>query len=498
MGRPILELPGELGARSVLTDLLSGARAALLTLAVVAAPVYGLWVLAPYSDDTAAGAGRLTCALWLLGHGAPLGRGETAIPLTMTPLLLTVFTAVQLHRAGTRLGRRERCDWRSPSALCAGYLLTAVAALSQCTAQGPLRARPLPDLAAVAGLTIASVLTGYLRGATVPWAGRFRLPRLLWPEGAGPVVARAAVASGYGLLAGGALVLLSALAFGLGAAGRSAVGLGGGVVGYGALLFSCALLLPNAVLWGAAYALGPGFVVGTDTAVTPAGTTLGAVPDFPLFALLPDPTAPAGTWRLAALALPLLAAAVPAVLLARASEAARVSGDLAGQRGQGGGWWARRSGRSVATEGPAAELDGSAEEPSGRWWRRGAAGGPSEGGRWARLLRRSATTDQAAVDEPDAYPADGPAEVTAWHPCAAVVAALAVAVLVGAGVASAGWLAGGALAGGRMARLGPSAWRVGAVAAGWTAVVVVPGVLLPRLRPAWWATRRVVHRVVSW
>ncbi|MER5637085.1 DUF6350 family protein [Kitasatospora sp. NPDC002227] len=325
MGRPILGLPGELGARSVLADLLAGVRTALLGLAVVAAPVYGLWVLAPYADDTAASAGRLTCALWLLGHGAPLTRGEAAAPLTLTPLLPTLLAVTLLHRAGLRCGRRGRPSWRAPSALCAGYLLAAAGAVTQCTTAGLLRARPLPDLLAVAALAAAAVGSGYLRAAPLDLPGR--LPHWLWPPGAGPVVGRAAAAGGYGLVAGGALVLLAALLLGAGAAGHSAAGLGGGVAGYTALLLSSACYLPDAVVWGGAYALGPGFAVGAGTAVGPAGVRLGAVPDFPLFALLPDGTeSTAGGWRLAVLGLPLLAGVVPALVLRRARAAGAPDG----------------------------------------------------------------------------------------------------------------------------------------------------------------------------
>src|SRR4051794_20331248 len=100
MGRPILDLPGELSSRSVFADLLVGVRTALLGLAAVAVPILALWVVAPYADDTASGAARLAGTVWLLGHGGPLIRGGTGAPVTVTPLLLTVLTAWQLHRAG--------------------------------------------------------------------------------------------------------------------------------------------------------------------------------------------------------------------------------------------------------------------------------------------------------------------------------------------------------------------------------------------------------------
>ncbi|WP_033821241.1 DUF6350 family protein, partial [Kitasatospora sp. MBT63] len=169
MGRPILGLPSGLGTRSTFADLLTGVRTALLTLSVVAVPVLGLWVLAPYSDDTAAGAVRLACALWLLGHAAPLARGGEAGPVTVTPLLLTAVTLTALYRAGVRLGRRGRPNWRSPFAVGAGYLTVAALAVAQCSAQeAALRARPVADLMAV------SVLLACGLGCGV-WAGAGRL-----------------------------------------------------------------------------------------------------------------------------------------------------------------------------------------------------------------------------------------------------------------------------------------------------------------------------------
>ncbi|MDH6578119.1 DUF6350 family protein [Kitasatospora sp. MAP5-34] len=321
MGRPTLGLPGELGARSVLADVLTGVRAALLTLALIAVPVLGLWVLTPYADDTAAGAGRLACALWLLGHGGPLVRGESAAPVTVTPLLPMAFTAALLFRTGARLGQRDRTTWRAALSVGAGYLAVVALAVADCGADGVLRARPVLDLLAVAGLVAAALGAGFrsVAGAWSPplpgWVGR--VPGWARPVDGGRVVRRAAGAGAAGLVAAGGLLLTVAVLVGAGAAGRSVQGLGGGVAGFAGLLLACSLLLPNAVLWAAAYALGTGFEVGTGTVVAPGGVRLGALPDFPLFALLPGPGGPG--WQLAACGLPLLAGLVPAVLLGRAA-----------------------------------------------------------------------------------------------------------------------------------------------------------------------------------
>ncbi|KQV18403.1 MULTISPECIES: DUF6350 family protein [unclassified Kitasatospora] len=343
MGRPILGLPGELGVRPFLADLLTGVRAALLTLAVMAVPVLALWVLTPYADDTAAGAGRLACALWLLGHGAPLTRGATQAPLTLTPLLLTLFIVVLLVRTGRRLGGRERLHWRAPLAVCAGYLGVALCAVAECSGAGALRSVPLLDLVAVAVLVTGSVGAG-LWSAVGGWSARSgrwldrapawarvpawartpdwaRVPGWARPAGGGPVTGRAAAAGGLGLLAAGGVVLAVTVLLGLGAAGRSVAGYGGGPSTVGGLTLACLLLVPNAVLWAASYALGPGFAVGSGTVVAPTGARVGPVPDFPLFALLPE-TGGAPWWPVVC-ALPLLAGLVPALLLGRAAAEAR-------------------------------------------------------------------------------------------------------------------------------------------------------------------------------
>ncbi|MER5862637.1 DUF6350 family protein [Kitasatospora sp. NPDC002040] len=325
MGRPILGLPGELGVRPFLADLLAGVRAALLTLAVIAVPVLALWVLTPYADDTAAGAGRLACALWLLGHGAPLTRGATGAPVTLTPLLLTVVTTVLLFRTGRRLGGRERLYWRAPLAVCAGYLAVALAAVAECSGAGALRAAPVLDLLVVALVVTGSVGAGLWSALGVrpalPGQWTARVPDWARPAGGAPVVGRAAAAGGFGLVAAGGAVFAVTAVLGLDAVGRSVAGLGGGAAAVGGLALACLLLVPNAVLWAASYALGPGFRVGSGTVVAPTGARVGPVPDFPLFALLPE-TGGAPWWPVACV-LPLLAGLVPAVLIGRAAAGAR-------------------------------------------------------------------------------------------------------------------------------------------------------------------------------
>ncbi|MGW4897002.1 cell division protein PerM [Kitasatospora sp. NPDC004240] len=437
MGRPILELPGELGARPVRSDLLAGVRAALLGLALVVVPVFGLWVATPNTDADASAVARLAGAVWLLGHGAPLLGPDTAAPVTVTPLLLGLFVAGRLYRAGARsvtgaaaARQGARAWWRGPAAVCAGYCSVAAIVVAQCAGEGagsgPFRSWILPDLLVVALLAAVATAAGArsARPAPAPDPGAARddgpgpdsdddlgaepgtgawrqvpawVPDRLRPAGAGPAVRTAALAGLFGLLAAGALVVAVAavldVADAFGGTDPAASALGGGPAALAGLVLLSVLLLPNAVLCGAAYALGPGFAVGTGTTVGPSATVLGPLPEFPLFALLPAPGA--GGWHLAVCVLPVLAAVVPGLLLGRAA-----------------------SGRG---------------------------------------------TDRAP-----------------WHPAATAVAVLTAALLVGAAATAAGWLAGGALAAGRMARLGPPPWTAGLAAATWIAAVATPVALLSR------------------
>jgi hypothetical protein len=94
---------------------------------------------------------------------------------------------------------------------------------------------------------------------------------------------------------------------------------------------------PNAVLFGSAYLLGPGFAVGTGTVVSPAAVSLGPVPAFPLLAALPDSGA-TPEWTMGFLAVPVVVAVVGAVL---AQQAYRVPAyDSAALRGFGCGFGA--------------------------------------------------------------------------------------------------------------------------------------------------------------
>ncbi|WP_380278861.1 DUF6350 family protein [Kitasatospora purpeofusca] len=324
-GRPILGAPGELGARPVLSALLTGVRTALLGLCVITVPVLGLWVVTPNADEGAAGPLRLVAALWLLGHGAPVLRGAAEAPLSVTPLLLGLLVLGQLSRAAGRVAARGagRPGRSGAPAVWAGYCAVACGVVAQCAGAGEFRARVLPDLAVVALVAGAAVAAGTRGRAVLPAVtgllerGLARLPEAVRPTGGAVAVRVAAQAAGAGLLAAGGLVVAGAAVLAAVSASGAPEVFAGGPAAVAGLLLVSLVLLPNAVLWGAAYALGPGFAAGEGAVVSPVRTVLGPVPEFPLFALFPEPGA--GGWRLVVCALPAVAGVVPGLVLGRAA-----------------------------------------------------------------------------------------------------------------------------------------------------------------------------------
>src|SRR5690606_31465284 len=112
---------------------------------------------------------------------------------------------------------------------------------------------------------------------------------VLGPDGRPGVAARAAVAGATVLAGGGALLLAVSLAWHGGETRTAFTRLTEGRPGWLAVLLLCVALAPNAAVWAAAYALGPGFLLGEGTLVTPlASASAPLLPPFPLLAAVPD------------------------------------------------------------------------------------------------------------------------------------------------------------------------------------------------------------------
>jgi len=251
---------------------------------------------------------------WLLAHGVPL-RTELG-PVGIAPLALAGFAAWRVARAGVHTaravgGRRGR----SPGvALSAAVAVAVVYALLGAGAAGLVGGAQLAVDPLRAGLTLGGFgLAAALAGA-LPTTGLSALVLRRLPEAVGDGMRTGTVAALLALAVGAALAGL-AVALAGGEATETLASYRTGVLGQAAIALLCLAYAPNLAVWGASYALGPGFAVGADTVVTIHEVSVGAMPALPVLAGLPSgPLAGAGGLLLGA---PLAAAMTAGWLLAR-------------------------------------------------------------------------------------------------------------------------------------------------------------------------------------
>lgn len=449
-------------------SLLAGLLAAGLGLGSLAVLVMVLWISSPYPDSGPGGALHVTAALWLLAHGAELVRTDTLsgvpAPVGVTPLLLVVLPVWLVHRAARDAvdDSTEASGWTAFAGVVLGYLAVGTC-VALYAAGGELRpawvwtAVCVPVVVTLAAG--AGVWTAYGRPREPVDAALLSLPaglrRLLLGPDARRRLGTAARAAGAGvtvLVGGGALLLGTSLVWHGDATRLSFLQLTEGWSGRFAVLLLCVALVPNAAVWSASYALGPGFVLGTGHVVGPLSSAPAPLlPPFPLLAAVPG----TGTWVNWA------AAGVPVVA------------------GVTVGWFVGRAGSRRADE-------GSGVFPTGR----GAAGAragasvvaPGKG--VGAQTRGAGQTGERSGQRPAAPWSRGRTAGTAG--LAALLCAAAVATLAA--------LAGGPLGVAALAWFGPVWWLTGAAALAWASVMAIPTALGLR---AWRCRERRVRKPKS-
>lgn len=301
------------------------AIAAAVGLAVLLAPLTLLWTLAFGAAADWGALWPLTGTLWQFGHGVPI---DIALPtetltalgiapdaasftLSVTPLAFLVFTLLFAARSGARAARAGA--WLLGPA--AGTLAFAAIATGAALTSRIAEAHTSLLLAII--LPTAVYLVGALCGAV----------RVAWEDGDGGILDRlhdavdawgdwgpvpaSAVRGAAVAVVGVTAVAAVGVAVMVGLRGAEVVALfesvridvlGGTVITLGHLAY-----LPTLIVWAASWLAGPGFAVGTGTAVSPAGTQLGVVPGIPVFGLLPENSS---FWMLIVVLLPVAAGAL--------------------------------------------------------------------------------------------------------------------------------------------------------------------------------------------
>ncbi|MEU4676669.1 DUF6350 family protein [Micromonospora sp. NPDC023737] len=307
------------------SDGSSRARAPLAVAAAVAAigaaltsylPVTLVLGLGQLTEDAGSFTGALRAGLagWLLGHGVPLR--TDAGPIGLAPLALTALVIWRLARAGVHVsravgargGRSPRAALVAAGAVAAGYALLGVLAAMLAGTGGPA-ASPVRAGVTFALLGALAALIGSVRITGVAALIAERAPAVL-RDGA-----RTGLVAGLLLLAAGAGAAGLAVATGGGDAADMIGAYRTGVAGQAGIILISLAYAPNAMVWSTSYLLGPGFAVGTDTAVRTSEVSVGALPAVPLLAGLPR--GPMDGLGAALLAVPVLAGMAAGWLLAR-------------------------------------------------------------------------------------------------------------------------------------------------------------------------------------
>lgn len=248
---------------------------------------------------------RASVDIWLLGHGVDitfvldptmaqqLGFADSAAPFTLTIAVLgfALLTLLLGVRAGRRVAEtRYRVLGELVSLLTfalASFLVT-FSSLDPAAHPSLWQGTVLPTLVFALGMAIGVRGTrnelddsgSSVRDWIADWPPRVHA--LVFGALRGGATAAALVLTLAALLTA-ATILFSYTRIITLYESLHAGALGGVAITLGELAF-----LPNLVIWTAGWLIGPGFAIGTGSAVSPLGTQLGPVPAIPLLGALPQ------------------------------------------------------------------------------------------------------------------------------------------------------------------------------------------------------------------
>jgi len=263
-------------AYAAIAPIIGGYAAVATVLAVVIASASNIQLSFP---------GVLLAAVpgWLAAHHVPLGLGThsfAVLPLLPTALLM-LMVARSANRAAARLHLHEPTQARLVVFPIAAAHAVVGVTIALVLGTGPVTVSPPAAFFGCGALSALAATVGVARRCCLLDAALSRVD---------PVVVRGLRAGAIGVAAmsaAGALVL----ALGLVAHWTTATAIfeqSGSELGseFGMLLLTIAYL-PNAIVAALAFAMGPGFTMGTFS-VAPLHLTIAKAPAVPLFAALPE------------------------------------------------------------------------------------------------------------------------------------------------------------------------------------------------------------------
>ena len=333
------------GMNRKLTALFSALEALLVLAIGVAIPLVPLTVLWAFQYGLQIDwivFWRVAGDLWLLGSGvdirmtlapdiaASLGFAGAGDPfaVTIAPLGFALLTVLLGVRAGRRIGETPHRLLGVVTALATFALLALALTISVVVEaarpsiwQGAL----LPTLVFALGIIIGAELgrssahdhdldtriadrfSEFITGRLGVWRAHYRV------IAAGAL--RAGVAAAGTVLAVSAVIVAALLLGNYAQVIALYESVHAQVLGGMALTVGQIALLPNVVIWASSWLVGPGFAIGTGSAISPLGTAIGPVPAIPMLGALPS--AASLEYGFLGLLIPVLAGFVSALVLRR-------------------------------------------------------------------------------------------------------------------------------------------------------------------------------------
>lgn len=259
---------------------LAGATAAVLSVMTLGAIALVAWMLSPgapleWSDMLVAAAGG-----YLTGQGIPVE--VDGITLSLAPIGFGLLAAALVYlaarwaagaSAAARVG--EGISVAVSCALGFGLVNAMVAVLSRQLGASPV-------VALLVGVALALVVAGIAVARALGVGPGDRMPLVVRDSLAGGIAGVAL------LLAAGGLAVLSALLLNLADIGLLLGELQLDLAGAVLLTVLSLAYLPVGVIWGAAYIVGPGFSIASDSVIAPLSDAApSTLPGLPMLAALP-------------------------------------------------------------------------------------------------------------------------------------------------------------------------------------------------------------------
>ncbi len=369
-GEPVRAVkPGMGSGMPATAGVLAAVQASAASLSIIMVPVVLAWATASFSSAPWGKALQFGVGTWLLAHHAGIvipGGHLGLVPLGLMALPVTCcwLAGVRLARTldpnaadlGAGVGRATPLMPPARALVClvATYsgLATMLSVLVTTIAVRPLAAQALVGAAIISGAASVCGAAAWVEGGAIPGIRlvlrQCRVPQQLLRLRR-PILGALAVQ-----LAGGVLILVIAVVAGWDQVMRLQHAVSPGVTGGLVLVLAQVAVAPNLMIWCVSVAAGPGFAIGTGTAVSAGHTTLGLLPAVPVLGALPAP-GPHPVWAWGVLALPALSGVVLGLLLMRTRPGAG-SLDLLADTGRAallmGALWALLGWLSAGPAGP--------------------------------------------------------------------------------------------------------------------------------------------------